>query len=95
MEAEEQGVEESVVVWTKNNEQQKVRKLEGKIVFFCLTKNLKIKPLFGQNARTVKTKTVFTSNAFTKRTPIVHKIFDSKFFDDTIRTRMTLGDSRP
>jgi hypothetical protein len=35
MEGEEQGVEESVVVWTKNNEQHKVQKLEGKIVFLA------------------------------------------------------------
>jgi hypothetical protein len=60
-----QGVEEFVVVWIKNNEQHKVQKLEGKIVFLCLTKKLKIKPLSkrttSQNANNIHT------NAFTKR----------------------------
>ena len=38
MEGEEQGVEEFVVVWAKNNEQHKVQKLEGKILFFAWRK---------------------------------------------------------
>jgi IMP dehydrogenase len=49
-----QGVEEFVVIWIKNNEQHKVQKLEGKIIFLCLTKNLKIKPLSSQNVQPVK-----------------------------------------